>query len=389
MRAAALLLIAGGCDQLFDLDHLRQPDPEQDVDAATSKLIDAPTECAGTFYGSNGQGGSGLLKLCLQPSGLSQVALAGDIDTTTDTSCDQILTIDDVGTQVCVKLATNMAVSSIRAPGSRGLLLVATGTLTVSGLVDVSSRDNGFRGAGGNWANCQSSAGKSDNSGGSGGAGGSFGTRGGNGGVNSLNQYTGYRPTAPPDRVRGGCEGGNGGDGPVMNPGGNGGKSGGAVYLIAGTVLEFTDTAVVNASGMGGRAGGSAHYASYVSGGGGGGGGGSGGLIGLDAPMISIAPNAIFFANGGGGGGGSSIASSGTDGAEPKSTAIQSAAAGGNGTTYSGKGGAGAAMSSAGSGVGGKAGGGGGGGLGHIVVFTPSGLPTVGHFSPPPITVAQ
>jgi hypothetical protein len=390
MRAAALLLILGGCDQLFDLDPLKQPDPESDVDAQISKVIDAATECSGgAFYGSYGPGGTGLLRLCLQ-SPAPSLALTGDIDTTEAANCTTVAVIDDVGTEICVKFATTIGVASIRATGSRGLVLVAADTMAIDGTIDVSSRQlGGYRGAGGNWPNCQPSAGKSSSLGGSGGAGGSFGTRGGNGGANASGAFTGSKPTALPDRVRGGCEGGNGGDGAsTYLAGGFGGKSGGAVYLVAGNMISFADTAVVNASGMGGRAGGTAHYTAS-GGGGGGGGGGSGGLIGLDAPNIRIGPTTKFFANGGGGGGASSVSTSGTDGADPKASAITTPAAGGQGTVDSGKGGAGA-VKNAGA-VGGstsKAGGGGGGGVGHIVIFTPN-LPTTGQFSPAPAGLNQ
>ncbi|HUS31415.1 MAG TPA: hypothetical protein VMZ53_23050 [Kofleriaceae bacterium] len=389
MRAVGLLLLLGGCDNLFALDHLRDPDPGSDVDAAVSKLIDASSDCpGGAFYGSYGAGGKGLLKLCLPAGPVTTLAFAGTVDTDNSLSCTSVATIDDVGTQICIKYATTIALASVRATGSRALVFVAADNMTVSGEVDVSSRQGEDRGAGGNWSNCQSSNGKSGMYGGSGGAGGSFATRGGDGGTNASGAFTGSRATALPDRVRGGCAGGNGGDGPTsVIAGAMGGKSGGAVYFIAGQELSFSDAAIVNASGMGGRgAMATSVTASTDSGGGGGGGGGSGGLIGLDAPLIRIAAGATFFANGGGGGAAASVRVPGGNGAEPVATAITTAAMGGTNTTfYAGHGGDGAVKATTGvNGAGMKSGGGGGGGMGYIVVFSPSGVPTTGKFSPSP-----
>lgn len=389
MRAAALLLLLGGCDQLFNLDHLPPPDPQSDVDAALGVIVDAPSACpGGTFVGKNGVGGTGLLEVCVPSNVPATLDLPTTIDTSVAGQCDTIIVIDSYGTEACVKWAALTRVTSVQATGPRALVLVATNTLSVSGTVDVSSTHTGMKGAGGNWGGCQANDGvagstTTGSTGGSGGAGGSFSTRGGNGGANGAGQYTGARTTALADRVRGGCGGGTGGIGPGSSEGGLGGRSGGAVYFIAGTRLEFGPTAIVNASGAGGK-GGAGTSSTYAGGAGGGGGGGSGGLIGLDAPAILVDANAKLFANGGGGGGGGATTGSGVAGAEPSSATINTSAAGGMGApTYGGRGGAGAATSGAGyAGINSKSGGGGGGGLGYIVAYTTGPAVTTGKFSP-------
>jgi hypothetical protein len=383
-------MLLGGCDALFDLNHLRAPDPGTNVDAALGTVIDSSITCVGgTLYGDYGTDDVGLMRICVPMTATGALSLDGDIDTD-GAFCDVAFAIDSYSSQVCVKWGASITIGTIHATGSRALILVASDRITINGVLDVASHQGASaRGAGGNWPGCPQSNGASGTStnGGGGGAGGSFGTRGGSGGTNSVDASTGGRPPVALDRVRGGCEGGNGGDGPYTTPGGFGGRAGGAVYLIAGSAIELTETAVINASGQGGHGGDLAHV-SFSGPGGGGGGAGSGGLIGLDAPLVMVASTATVFANGGGGGGGAAFSTLGGDGADPTKMAITSPAAGGTGSLYGGKGGSGAiATKGAGNGSNGRSGGGGGGGLGYIAIFTRGPAVTSGQFSPTPVTL--
>jgi hypothetical protein len=390
MRGAVVLLLLGGCDQLFNLNHLRAPDPGTDVDAALGTVIDASLTCVGgNFYGEYGANDAGLLKICVPMTVTTPVTLGGDIDTDS-AFCDVAFAIDSYGTEVCVKWAADIMIDTIHATGSRALVVVATNRMTINGVVDVASHQGGgSRGAGANWKGCPANQGPSStvsSNGGGGGAGGSFGARGGSGGANVLNEYTGGRPPVVLDRVRGGCEGGNGGNGAYASAGGFGGRAGGAVYLIAGTAIDIGPSATINASGQGGHGGALASIA-YSGPGGGGGGGGSGGLIALDSRLVSVASTAVVFADGGGGGAGAAFSTPGGDGSDPDRS-ITTVAGGGTGSLYGGKGGAGGiAGKSAASGASGKSGGGGGGAVGYIAIFTSGPAVTTGQFSPTPVTV--
>src|SRR5207344_3055904 len=108
MRAAAFLLLLGGCDVLFNLNHLQEvtPDPESEVDADIGTVIDSSLTCTGgNFYGQYGAGGVGLMKICVPTSAPGMLALSGDIDTDS-AFCDVAFKIDSYGTEVCVKWAT-------------------------------------------------------------------------------------------------------------------------------------------------------------------------------------------------------------------------------------------------------------------------------------------
>ena len=262
----------------------------------------------------------------------------------------------------CVIAATDLTIATgtLAAIGTKPLVLVATGTLSVNGTIDVASHRGGQQGADSNVAAMCDAGTAPNNSGG--GAGGSFGAAGGNGG-NNGGVAGAIKPT---NAMRGGCPGQDGKSG---MPGAKG-LGGGTVYLIAATKIVVGGS--INASGAGGSAG--------VTGNAGGGGGGSGGLIGLDSPMVTN--GGAIFANGGGGAEGSGNATKGNDGNE----SINGAAAAASGSTSNGgDGAAGGASGAAGNGQdsGGFGGGGGGGGVGAVKLFQAATI-TGGTVSPPP-----
>jgi hypothetical protein len=276
-----------------------------------------------------------------------------EIDTDSSPLCDQN---NDRKGDFCVVAGAGItlaATKSIRAYGTKPLVVLSTTTMTLeaTSTVDVSS-NRGIgpvaTGAGANSAMCTSGAAPEFAGGG---YGGSFGGKGGNGeqltGATVTSGVAAPALTSPPTILRGGCPGGNG-----DASGGAGGAGGGAVALIAGTSIQVDGT--VNASGAGGKGGPATQS--------GGGGGGSGGMIVLDAP--SITATGSLFANGGGGGQGGDGSGSnfgmGDDGGE--SPAPSTPAAGGNNTGRDG--GAGGTGSSgtklSGTNAGGGAGSGGG-----------------------------
>ena len=299
-------------------------------------MADVPRDAGNCF-------GASLVNTCLPalPAAPRTLATAFDTD-----SADCFV---DKGW--CVIGATELSVSALRVTGSRPLVLVATGSITVDNMLDVASRRTGNTVELGAAASSPTCIPGQPAAHGGGGAGGTFGGRGGNGGVGTLNSAESGLVVSL-TAFRGGCTGGDG----AAN---SGGPSGGAVYLIARTRITVVGT--INASGAGGGPGG---------------GGGSGGMIGLEAPTVSVTGS--VFANGGGGGEGN-----GTQGANP--TSATSPAPGGSGGT-GGDGGAGSAGTTKTGARGGDSatgGGGGGGGAGFIVVI-PS-QPTGGTMSPAPI----
>jgi hypothetical protein len=267
------------------------------------------------------------------------------------------------GNGYCVLAANTITINqSLRAIGTKPLVLVAVDSISVPMSIDVSSHRMGpidSLGAGadpatgcGNGTPPSSAMGTSG--GGAGGSsmgpGGSGGNGGGvNGGVGGVHAGSPGFGTV----LRGGCPGQ---DGAGVGHGARG-HGGGAVFLIAGN--SITVGGMINAGGEGGAGATGAND--------GGGGAGAGGLIGFDA--MTITGTGTLIANGGGGGeGGSSGGTKGNPGDDASST---SAAAGGTGGSNSGgDGGAGSAGAAGGTGVIGQdgtaGGGGGGGGAGLI-----------------------
>jgi hypothetical protein len=293
------------------------------------------------------------------------IDLTIEIDTDSSSLCDGH---NDQMNNYCVIAGAGFTLAanqSIRAYGSKPLVLLSTTTMTLeaTSLVDVSSnRTVGLlaTGAGANSSLCTSGAAPEMAGGG---YGGSFGGKGGDGerlGGTVTSGIAAAALTSPPTMLRGGCPGGTG-----DASGGVGGSGGGAVALIAGSSIQLDGR--INASGAGGLGGPATQS---------GGGGGSGGMIVLDAP--SIMATGPLFANGGGGGqggtgGGGTGFGPGADGSESPAP-LTAAPAGNNGTTDGGSGGTGSAGTVRLTGTNGGSspafsyggGGGGGGGAGFI-----------------------
>jgi hypothetical protein len=310
-------------------------------------------------------------EVCLTTVPSAPVTLPATVDTTSSTLC---LTTQPAGwvsrgqPASCFIVGSMITAGNVNVTGSRPLVLLATQTINVTGVLDVASHGgaNPKTGPGAPFGNCQgfTATPSSSVSGGAGGAGANFMTRGGAGGDGNggmAGNSGGTTPTAPgtpPTALRGGCTGQPGGDGDGTS-GGAGGAGGGAVFLLAGTSITIGNAGIINASGAGGAAGGDQA---------GGGGGGSGGMIVLYAPTLDT-PNGRLLANGGGGASGGNNGG-GVAGNDPPPTTPQTPAAGILGPSNCCAGGAGygggtpaVPGTSAGSGL---SGGGGGGGAGYI-----------------------
>lgn len=322
--------------------------------------------------------GTGFGRACLNSAPAGPRSISDAVFDTDGAGCTQVTN------GLCIVSATELEVptgASVRALGSRPLVLVATGTLHIVGTIGASSLSSGpGAGAGASTAPCTAlTPAGADQGGGAGGAGGSFGGAGGSGGAGDLNDSglpagspAGQVPASPiiATSVRAGCSGGGGGA--AVGAAGTGGHGGGAIYLIAGSMIVVTGR--VYSVGQGGGAG------TLL---GAGGGGGSGGLIGLDAP--EIISSGMIIANGGGGGEGGGVNSTGSAGADGASNGQP--ALGGTGNP-GGNGGDGSGIGTLdglpGASVN-EGGGGGGGGAGIIYIkgmFTP-GASTIS----PPVTV--
>ena len=330
--------------------------------------IDSQGDASGCF-------GTGLVTICPSAPPDGELSISISIDTDSSVLCAKTKT----ASPYCVLAAHDISIDtggSVKAIGTRPLVLLATGTIDLAGTLDVASEramgGASMPGAGADPSACLPLIAASS---GGGGAGGSFGGAGGGGGNGAGG--SGGGPAAPPitpTTLRGGCAGGSGaGSSP-----GAGGHGGGAVYLIASAAITVEASGVIDASGEGGDNG-------SLGGPTGGCGGGAGGMIGLDAPAVVI--DGEVFANGGGGGGGGGT-TSGSNGGDP--TAPDQPATGGSAGSGAGAGGEGAAAMTLGGATGSAAdgatgtgtGGGGGGGAGVIVIY---GMlePGAGQLSPP------
>lgn len=338
-----------------------------------ASAIDAAADTMPVDATPDGCYGTGLVVVCPDApvTGQTQVTISTTttLDTGTSTMCQPYhLAGGTADTRYCVVAARTVIVSAggrWSIIGSRPLVVIATNTMTIDGVVDAASHRGGLGGAGSNAPECMSGSTPTLDDGG---PGGSFGGAGGAGGGADTRPVVPAAPaTATITALRGGC-GGRPGSG--TNAGGPG-RGGGALGLIADNLVIG---GTINASGAAGFGAGLSA---------GGGGGGSGGMILLDANSIVVGTAAQIFANGAGGGeggGGSNGGNDGTDSSAPL-TAGQGgagrASAGGDG----GDGPAGNMPAGAGSNAS-DSGGGGGGGAGVIRVVPPRALG--GAISPPP-----
>lgn len=278
----------------------------------------------------------------------------------------------------CFVVGTTVQLTDVIASGSRPLVVVATETITITGVLDIASHREGTIGPGAPATACEAfkRPATSNTNGGGGGAGGSFGTAGGNGGDGDQSRKGGEAAdadTAAPSTLRAGCAGQRGGE-----SGGTPGQGGGAVYLVAGVAILGPGS--INASGAAGTGGG--NHA-------GGSGGGSGGLVVLSAPSIMLGG---VLANGAGASSGSSDTAGGASGDEANPLQMTMPALGGIGQGgeagpggRGGNGAAGTAPAMSGASVqSDRGGGGGGGGLGAVranipLAFPVSPAPTIVH----------
>lgn len=373
-RYLACVLLSGGCGFTGASGTV---DPTIDAPPTDAPPADIALE------GGLGCYGTGLIEVCLgaPPTGTySPPTNPYYLDTDVDTACTTVVT-QSTGRSVCVVAAASISIAGyFRAHGSRPLVLVAADTIVVelTGQIDVSSNSGpSGDGAGANGTPCSAptagtdDTGSSANAGAGGGGGGGFGGDGGDGGDGQgVAKGAKGAKLGATTSVRGGCAGANGGNN--NNNAGPAGRGGGAVHLIAGTSILVNGE--IEANGDRGSGGGNKA---------GGGGGGSGGLIGLDAPVLTIAAGAEVYANGGGGGEGGGCGVGGGDGSTSSSPTI--AGRGANSNICGGDGGDGglrATPDGEPAGVDDNAGGGGGGGVGQIRMF---GTPTVaGAVSPAP-----
>ena len=299
-------------------------------------------------------------EVCLSAVPTNMVTIAGSLNTTTDGKCADPVPASWAAAgqpDACIIIGQRIDVTGteVVVTGGRPLVLVASETITIAGILDVGShRDPTSVGPGSPSADCTTGqAPETENAGGGGGAGGSFMTEGGRGGDGDADDRDadGGSPgnaATLPDKLRAGCRGQAGAQG-----GGATGHGGGAVYLLAGQSIMGGR---IDASGGGAVEGGPRS---------GGSGAGSGGMVVLYAPSIELAS---INANGGGGASGANTPNSGDSGDDADVTAPTTAADGGEGA--GGKGGdgnAGAAGPESGSdGAATVGGGGGGGGAGAI-----------------------
>jgi hypothetical protein len=319
---------------------------------------------------------AGFLDLCAQaaPTTTFEVTSSQTINTDTDMRCRPQGQVS--GGNACLIYATSVAIrlgATLSATGSRPLAIASTSTLTVDGAIDVASHD-AQRGPAANAAACSFTATPaSDSGGGAGGAGGSFGQAGGDGGSGDANDNGVPVGSAAPGRrgatsavsaLRGGCRGQAGGDeggGGLHGVGGEGGDSGGALYLFARDRISVSGS--IRATGAGGAGGGGMS---------GGGGGGSGGMVVIESGQVVVSGQ--ISANGGGGGqGGGTNGILRIPGNPGRHGALGTAAApGGSGALLGdpgfGPGGSGGAGTAAAAGTSADFGGGGGGGGAGIIV---------------------
>jgi hypothetical protein len=373
----ATVWLLAGCDKLFTLTHVDDPEPGL-VDAADE---DAPGDmdadpCPFGRFGKYASNDGGLYRACLTVPPAGDYILPAMIDTRDETVCTERADQEGGGAQdICVISATNILINTpTRVYGSRPVVLVATETLRITSGLDASSVRGLYNGPGNNDLSCALTKQEHGDAGSEvvasgGGAGGTFQTVGGKGGNGEGGTSKGGTADQVPTLsfIRGGCPGGDGGLAGAST-GSSGGTSGGAVYLIAGTSITLLAGAVVNASGAGGAGGGKG-----ATRGGAGGGGGSGGLIGFDSPKVAIAAGARVLANGGGGGGsaGSGNGPAGNNGEPADITTAPFPALGATAVTAGGNGGNVSAPAGAGTnGSGAESGGGGGGGVGYIKIYT-------------------
>jgi hypothetical protein len=316
------------------------------------------------------------------PSGPTQVS-------TDDCTGGSVVAQASAGPDLCVFHYSDITVPAdavVTFVGHRIPVLVATGSISLEGTIDVSAK--GPRpgpGASGLALVVRGASGDSGTGAGAGGgghltAGGSGGTAAGTS-TSEAGGAAGGNPALSP--ISGGGFGGIGGR-PCVNLcptplDSRGGAGGGAIEMVGCQSLTIGAAAMINAGGGGGPGGDPPTVDKPP---GGGDGGGAGGSILLEAPVLNLPSGATLVANGGGGGGGGSRVASALAGGPGEDGAVVVKPAGG-GASSAGKGGEGGTGGGANGtsppkpGGNGDSAGGGGGAAGRIRLNTRSGHATV------------
>jgi hypothetical protein len=342
-------------------DVLAQHDPAPDAAAPTPQLVPSNDAVIGE----------------LQPTGLALT-----IGTTTFDTDAQCTTTAALGTcavvprdglaEICVCRADTLTIDTLHVHGSRALAILATDTVTIHTLVDVSA------------SGATAGPGATRPPTGNDCAGGSFGSKGG---ANGYHQQSGDLYGTPElIPLEGGMLGHPTGNGAGIVIAGGGG--GGAVQISAGQRIDVTGAIVA------GGGGGMPNTLSWAAGAG----GGSGGAILLESRTVSIVGS--IAANGGGGGGAGGLSNAGnldsvgTPGATSTGVPAAPGGFGGDGGCANGAQGgdgssgdlAGVVGIATGADCGGVSPGtsGGGGGAGRIRINTTSGCACTGTLSPTP-----
>lgn len=294
-------------------------------------------------------------------------------------------TVTAIGNGVTVFSFQNLQLSgAIYFVGTHAAAFVATGAITIAGVVDARSYacatggattvagPGGFAGAAPSTAGAGSGSGGSAATNSDGGGGGGYagaGAVGGYGGTTADEGAAGsaWGSAAVSVLIGGGGGGAGGGSNANDNGGGSGGGGGGAVQLVSNVSITIESSGGINVGGCGGGSG---------NGDDGGGGGGAGGAILLETPTLMLA--GTLAANGGGGGGGDSPgAAAGSAGPLSASPAAGGAGHNGSHDEDGGSGGAGSAYTGPVPNHNGGHEGGGGGGVGYLRVNTLHGMSSV------------
>ncbi len=357
MRYASWIAVAAaftpGCRQVFGIDPPRLAS-DAAVDVADAPV--GPPADASFCYGPS------TFLMCFDAPPTGSLSLMS-IDAGKAVTCAPSLPASWTAAgqpDVCLLAYNDITIASnVRVKGTRPLVLLAATTINVSATLDASSQGASIGGPGASSPPCSTAINGYDTtiaqSPGGGGAGGTLAGAGAVGGGDPGGTGVPCAASVEHTPLRGGANGGVGGDQPdyTLNP--KAGLGGGAVYLAAGTSITIGASGLINASGGGGNGG-----TNFT----GGGGGGAGGMIALYAPTIDAI--GTLMTNGGGGGGGRG------NGSDPSTAAPTAGGAGGsfNGSPTGGSGCGRAAQPTAGaagsvpSGFGAS---GGGGGCGFIL----------------------
>lgn len=324
-------------------------------------------------------------------------ALVADGTLTIDTSVPSISVTLPAGTSLDVRpqlsgpevavlhvgTLTITAGASVRVQGSRPLIIVAGGAVSIAGLLDGGARGTQPGPGGGAPGSGPSPGlvgahGSSDSD--TGGGGGGYGGAGANSGaITGCTVALGLGGGAFGDGAITRLVGGSGGaasSGTACDPDA-GGAGGGALQITSLTLIEIVAGGAINVGGGGGEGSTDCGDVDVNSGAG----GGSGGAVVLQAPTIRSA--GIVAANGGGGGGSSQTSMGNAQNGEDATASLTPADGGTGPRATGGAGGAGALAPTLGGNApcGGNSAGG-GGAVGRIAVS--STWDTTGSFSPAP-----